>query len=65
MGIENTGEIEMTELSIFTIVLVVFTVASCNAGEDIERNRLRQKCLVEMEAKPHKEAVEICNERVK
>lgn len=51
----------MIEL-LLVILLGVFAFMS---GELSENDRLKQKCLVEMQDKPHKEATTICNERVK
>lgn len=47
------------------IVFILVISATYAMGSDRETYRLRQKCLVEMEDKPHKEATTICNERVK
>ena len=49
-----------------TIMLFVLTLLLGSLiGSKVEISRLEQKCLIEMQEKPHKEATTICNERVK
>ena len=50
------------------MTLVAWTgiyIGGVGKGEYVERNRLYTKCLKEHEALPHKDAVALCEERVK
>lgn len=55
----------MTHAISFIAFMIVVMSATYAMGSDRETYRLKQKCLVEMEDKPLKEATEICKERVK
>ena len=49
----------------FVAVGAMFFLIGTMVGFKGEISRLEQKCLVEMQDKIHKEATEICKERVK
>lgn len=55
----------MSNALVFIVFMMMVISVAYAMGSDRETHRLRQKCLVEMEDKPHKEATTICNERVK
>lgn len=49
----------------FLVLMMIMILAANGIGADNEMQRIKQKCLIEMQEKPHKEAMEICKERVK
>ena len=49
----------------FLVLMLIIILAANGIGSDKEMQRIKQKCLIEMEDKPLKEATKICTERVK
>lgn len=50
---------------VFLVSLVLVIISASNAGAAFENLRLYKSCMLEMQDKPHKEAVSICKERTK
>ena len=48
---------------IVSVVIIMISAYALGAGNEMEK--IKQKCLVEMEDKPLKEATKICTERVR
>jgi len=51
-------------IAVIFLVLLILIVA-VSIGASIENFRLYKSCMVEMQDKPHKEAISICKERTK
>lgn len=47
------------------LCISVLVYSSVKTGEVMTIQRIQSKCLIEMQDKPHKEAVGICKERTK
>ena len=54
----------MDEVSAVSVVLVLVFI-SFITGISVESDRIKDKCMIELQDKQHKEATTICNERVK
>lgn len=54
-----------TILVFISIILGILGILGVILGTRAETARLYDKCLVEMQNKPYKEATELCKERVK
>lgn len=54
-----------TTAVVFLVSLVLVIISSSNAGAAFENMRLYKSCMIEMQDKPHKEALSICKERTK
>lgn len=50
---------------LFGVMLFLVLSAPFHIGLMMENNRLYKSCMLEMQDKTHKEAVEICKERTK
>ena len=55
----------MSNAITFIVFILVIMSAAYVTGSDKEMQRIKQKCLIEMEDKPLKEATKICTEIVK
>jgi hypothetical protein len=55
----------MDEFSAILIVVILVGFISFVLGRSVESNHIKDKCMIELQDKPHKEATTICNERVK
>jgi len=54
-----------TTAVVFLVSLVLVITATFNLAVSFENVRLYKSCMLEMQDKTHKEAVEICKERTK
>ena len=55
----------MTEFIIVCTIIGFFSFFSGIVSTEAENKRLYEKCKIEFQDKPYKEAIEICKERVK